>query len=183
MRYIKRFNENIDEVEIEKKGYDFCNSEYIPEDKSIIGAYYITRQSEKSIEVLNLQEKYSNTGVYMDNSTPFTIGGIGRITLPTSQITIIGPVELKDGFFYIKMPYWLYKKNPEMVIYRKEMKKRFDGGKTIEPLISSVTKEFRTDYLTKMLSPDVEDYLTSSHIDSLFQNNFINFKRSAKRLL
>ena len=183
MKYIKRFDENIDEFESEKKGYDFYNSEYIPEDKSIIGAYYITKQSEKSIEVLNLQEKYSTTGVYMDNSTPYTIGGIARVILPISQITIISPVESREGFFYIKIPYWLYKKTPEMVIYRRGIKKRFDGGKTIEPLISSVTKEYKKDYLTKMLLPDVEGYLLSSNDDNLFTVNFTNFKRSAKRLL
>lgn len=180
MKYIKRFIESIEEPEEEKKGYDFYNSEYIMEDKSIIGAYFITKRSDKSIEILNLQEKISRTGLYMDGADPYTITTVGRVSLPTSQITIIGPVEDREGFFYIKMPYWIYKKSPELVIYRSDKKKRFDGGKTIEPLISSVTKEYKVDFLTKMLSDDVEKYLLSSDKDELFKSQFSNFKRSAK---
>ncbi len=179
MRYLKRFVESIEEVESEKKGYDFYNSEFIPEDKTIIGAYYITKESDKSIEVLNLQEKASSTGLYMDGANPYIITTIGRVTLPTSQISIIGPVEDREGFFYIKMPYWLYKKSPELVIYRYAKKKRFDGGRTIENLIKG-PKEYKKDYLTKMLSDDIEKYLTSSDKDELFKNQFTNFKRSAK---
>ena len=47
----------------------------------------------------------------MDNSDPYTIQ-IHRTKLPKSQIERLGPVEGKEGFEFIMMPYWLYKKMP-----------------------------------------------------------------------
>lgn len=78
------------------------------------------------------------------------------------------------------MPYWLFKKDDGLSISRYDKPKRFDGAKTIENLIGKSTKEYRNDYLTKMLDPDVEKYLKSSDKDKLFDTNFTNFKRSAK---
>lgn len=90
---------------------DFYKTVFNPEDKSLIGAYMITGESDKMVDILNIKEFQSDKGVYMDNSDPYTIQ-IHRTKLPKSQIERLGPVEGKEGFEFIKMPYWLYKKMP-----------------------------------------------------------------------
>lgn len=90
---------------------DFYKTVFNPEDKSLIGAYMITGESDKMVDILNIKEFKSDKGVYMDNSDPYTIQ-IYRTKLPKSQIERLGPVEGKEGFEFIKMPYWLYKKMP-----------------------------------------------------------------------
>jgi len=90
---------------------DFYKTVFNPEDKSLIGAYMITGESDKMVDILNIKEFKSDKGVYMDNSDPYTIQ-IHRTKLPKSQIERLGPVEGKEGFEFIKMPYWLYKKIP-----------------------------------------------------------------------
>lgn len=179
MKYLKRFDENENNEGLDKKEYNFFKTEFIAEEKAIVGAYYIVKKGEKSIEVLNLKESPNHNATYMDNSTPYTIKSVNKCILPLSQITIIGPVDDREGFFFIKIPYWLFKKDDGLSIYRYDKKKRFDGGRTIEGLISNVTKEYKKEYLTKMLDPNVEKYLKASNKDELFDNSFKNFIRSA----
>lgn len=54
MKYLKRFNEN--------KSIDFYLSNYEESDKSIVGAYMIIEESEKTITILNIQEKEDKRG-------------------------------------------------------------------------------------------------------------------------
>lgn len=90
---------------------DFYKTVFNPEDKSLIGAYMITGETDKMVDILNIKEFKSDKGVYMDGAEPYTIK-IYRTKLPKSQIEILGPVEGKEGFEFIKMPYWLFKKMP-----------------------------------------------------------------------
>lgn len=179
MKYLKRFNEN-EETNIDKKQFDFYKTEFISEEKAIVGAYFIIKESEKSIEVLNLKERPNHGATYMDGATPYTIGSVERCILPTSQIKIMEPVEDREGFFYIKIPYWLFKKNDGLSISRYNKMKRFDGGRTIEMLLRGSTPEYRKSYLSDMISEDVEKYLRASNKDKLFDSSYTSFKRSAK---
>lgn len=90
---------------------DFYKTVFNPEDKSLIGAYMITGETDKMVDILNIKEFKSDKGIYMDGAEPYTIK-IYRTKLPKSQIEILGPVEGKEGFEFIKMPYWLFKKMP-----------------------------------------------------------------------
>jgi hypothetical protein len=88
---------------------DFYKTVYNPEDKSLIGAYMITGETDKMIDILNIKEFKSDKGMYIDGADPYTIQ-INTVKLPKSQVEILGPVEGKEGFDYIKIPYWLFKK-------------------------------------------------------------------------
>lgn len=108
-------NEGLNEQEEESteetpdSSRDFYKTVYNPEDKSLIGAYMITGETDKMIDILNIKEFKSDKGMYMDGSDPYTIQ-INKVKLPKSQVEILGPVEGKEGFDYIKIPYWLFKK-------------------------------------------------------------------------
>jgi len=105
---------------------DFNKSEYLEDEKALIGAYFITKDNEKSIEVMNIKEFASQTAVAMDGSTPYSVS-FHKAILPKSQIEIISDVEGKEGFFYIKIPYWLYQtKKDDLSIKRVSAKKILD---------------------------------------------------------
>jgi hypothetical protein len=97
--------------------FDFYKATYLSDEKAIIAAYFITKENEKSIEILNIKEFASNTATFMDNAVPYSVT-FHKGTLPTSQIAILEEVPEKEGFFYVKVPYWLYKENPELNIKR-----------------------------------------------------------------
>lgn len=185
MKHIRRFNEsdevsNLDENVID---FDFLKAQFIPKDKTIVGAYFITKRNEKSIEVLNLREQPNHLATYMDNATPYTIKMPSRCILPTSQIKILKEVEGREGFFFIQIPYWLYKKDEGLVINRYAKKKRFDPGRTFEDLKRGSTDEYKKEYLTKMLDKNVDSYLRASDDDSEIDLQLRNFKRVAEHLL
>ena len=103
---------------------DFNKLVYIPEEKAMVGAYMITGDNGKMIEVLNIKEFLDNSGLFMDGAESYNIY-IYFSKLPKSQIEILGPVEGKEGFVFIKIPYWLYKKmSKELSIKRSLVKKR-----------------------------------------------------------
>jgi hypothetical protein len=91
---------------------DFNKSIFIPVENVIIAPYMITKDNESSIEVLNIKEYASQSASFWDEATPYTVT-FHRLTLPKSQITILNDVEGKEGFKYIRIPYWLYKKNSD----------------------------------------------------------------------
>lgn len=104
---------------------DFYKTTYIPEDKSIIGAYFIADKNDKTIKLLNVKENIKEGSVFFDNTYIYRIIP-EYITLPASQVQILSEVEYRNGFFYIKIPYWLYKKNMiELEIKRKPVRKRY----------------------------------------------------------
>jgi len=97
--------------------FDFNKATYLADERAIIAAYFITKQNEKSIEILNIKEFAADTATFIDNARPYSVT-FHKGTLPTSQIAILGEVPEKEGFFYVKVPYWLYKENPELNIKR-----------------------------------------------------------------
>jgi len=103
MKYLKTF-ENLTTER------DFDKVIYSPEDKSIIGAYMIT-SGGSSIGILNIKERMLN-GIFMDNRFSYDIS-IHRVNLDRSKIEILEDVPGKQGFSYIKIPYYLYKLNKD----------------------------------------------------------------------
>lgn len=151
--------------------YDFNKGTYLSDEKAIIAAYFITLQNDENIEILNIKEYGSNSGVFFDNATPYSVT-FHKGTLPTSKIEILGEVPEKEGFFYVKVPYWLYKENPDLNIKRiigdfhhmKRLDLRDSGLKNKELMIN-------------FKNPDVIKYFASSNKDERTQQQVINYSR------
>ena len=149
---------------------DFYKTVFNPEDKSLIGAYMITGETDKMVDVLNIKEYKSDKGIYMDGADPYTIQ-IHRTKLPKSQIEILGPVEGKEGFEFIKIPYWLYKKmSKELSIKRYTGKKR----------LSIARSQVYGDYLKLINDPNVEKYFRIIDTDESSLQRFKSYQRHYK---
>jgi hypothetical protein len=155
-------NENINEQEEEKSNEDstitpdFYKNVYNPEDKSIVGAYTIYDETDKMVELLNVKEILTNKGFYMDGADPYNIK-IHKIKLPKSQIDILGPVEGKEVFQYIKIPYWLFKKQSDDLTVKRY------------PKLKRITfNQFQykdNNFLKSMSDPKIIDHLVASNPD------------------
>ena len=143
---------------------------YLPEEKAMIGAYMITGDSGKMIDVLNIHEQLDNAGLFMDGAESYNIH-IFFSKLPKSQIEILGPVEGKEGFEFIKIPYWLYKKNVEgLSIKRSLVKKR----------LSIARSQVYGDYLKLINDPNVEKYFFEVDKDESSRQRFKSYQRHYK---
>ena len=71
--------------------YNFNKTVYFPENKVIVGAYMITGEDEKNIEVLNLKE-IADEKIYMDNAISYSIT-VNKVNLPKSQVKVVGEVD------------------------------------------------------------------------------------------
>jgi hypothetical protein len=131
--------------------YDFYKTTYKPEDKTIVGAYMITGEDEKTIDVLNIKETHPENKFYMDGAKVYYLN-VKKIRLPKSQIEILSNVEDKEGFNFIKIPYWLYKKLEfDLGVERLEGKKRLD-------ITAKQSKD--KNFLEQISNPNVERYLS-----------------------
>ena len=137
---------------------DFYKTVFNPEDKSLIGAYMITGETDKMVDVLNIKEYKSDKGIYMDGADPYTIQ-IHRTKLPKSQIEILSPVEGKEGFEFIKMPYWLYKKMPtELGVKRLTNKRK----------INFTYEQYRSnEFLKDLNDPNVQKQISVLNTDDI----------------
>jgi hypothetical protein len=91
----------------------FYKSKFNPDDKSFTAAYKIIDDtSEKFVEVMNIQEIEDLRKMFVSKKKAYTIR-IFKFKLPKSQITISDENTGFEGFKFIKIPYWLVKKNPE----------------------------------------------------------------------
>ena len=149
---------------------DFNKLVYLPEEKAMVGAYMITGDSGKMVEVLNIKEFLDNSGLFMDGAESYNIY-IYFSKLPKSQIDILGPVEGKEGFVFIKIPYWLYKKNVEgLSIKRSLVKKR----------LSISRSQVYGDYLKLINNPNVEKYFFEVDKDEDSRQRFKSYQRHYK---
>ena len=149
---------------------DFNKLVYLPEEKVMIGAYMVTGNNGKMIEVLNIKEVLDNSGLFMDGAESYNIY-IFFSKLPKSQIEMFGPVEGKEGFEFIKIPYWLYKKNVEgLSIRRSLVKKR----------LSISRSQVYGDYLKQINDPNVEKYFFTVDKDDSSRQRFKSYQRHYK---
>jgi hypothetical protein len=143
---------------------------YLPEERAMIGPYMVTGDNGKMIEVLNIKEFLDNSGLFMDGAESYNIY-IYFSKLPKSQIEILGPVEGKEGFEFIKIPYWLYKKNVEgLSIRRSLVKKR----------LSISRSQVYGDYLKQINDPNVEKYFFTVDKDDASRQRFKSYQRHYK---
>ena len=160
----------IEQEEIVDTTPNFNKLVYLPEEKAMIGAYMIVGDSGKMIDVLNIHEILDNSGLFMDGAESYNIS-IFFSKLPKSQIEMLGPVEGKEGFEFIKIPYWLYKKmSKELSI------KRYTGKKRL-----SITRgQTNSDFLKIINNPDVERYFNIIDMDDISQQRFKSYQRHYK---
>lgn len=150
---------------------DFNKSVYNPDDKSIIAAYMITNDLPNMIEVLNIQENLDNSGLFMDGAESYNID-IHFSKLPKSQIEILGDVPGKEGFVFIKIPYWLYKKNPKDLSIRRYTKLK---------RLSISRPQVNKDFLKLLNDPNVERYFNVIDTDDVSQQRFRMYKQQYPR--
>ena len=149
---------------------DFNKLVYLPDEKAMIGAYMITKDLPNMVEVLNIKEVLDNSGLFMDGAESYNIY-IFFSKLPKSQIEMLGPVEGKEGFEFIKIPYWLYKKNVEgLSIRRSLVKKR----------LSISRSQVYGDYLKQINDPNVEKYFFTVDKDDSSRQRFKSYQRHYK---
>jgi hypothetical protein len=161
MKYLKRFNES------ESTDYDFYMSIYDPLDKFVVGAYMIIEETEKTITVLNLQEKEDTRGIFFDGKVPYTFLPY-KIILPKSQIQILEPVDNVEGFNWIKIPYWLVKNNPGLKIMRVKGQKRLSNNSIFN---KPLKPEMIDDNVRKYLSFTDKDHRSIINLDSIIKRS------------
>jgi hypothetical protein len=149
--------------------YDFNKTTYVPDDKSIVGAYMITGEDNNSIQILNIKEMVRENSIFMDNAQPYNLN-VQQFNLPKSQVTVLGEVEGMEGFNYIKIPYFLYKKMiDQLEIVRLKGKKR---AKVSYPQ----SRDNR--FLKKLNNPNVIKYISITNPD---KSGIDNLLYAAKR--
>jgi hypothetical protein len=157
---IKRFNESLSD-------FDFYKSTYLEDEKSIVAAYYISEMNDNSITIINLQENEMEDRISMLGHRIYWLNP-ATIKIPLSQIQILSDVVGKKNYKFIKMPYWLYKRNKGFEI------KRLKGDKIMSFIKSQINKEF----LNKLNDVNVKDCfkITSSSRSEL--ESYIRIKDS-----
>jgi hypothetical protein len=149
--------------------YDFNKVTYIPEDKSIVGAYMITGEDGDSIQIMNIKEMARENRIFMDNAQEYNLN-IQKFNLPKSQVEVLGDVEDMEGFNYIKIPYWLYKKMiDQLEVIRIKGKKRSDV---------TYAQSRNNSFLKKLNDPDVIKYISITNPD---KSGIANLLYAAKR--
>lgn len=144
--------------------YDFNKTTYIPEDKSIVGAYMITAEDDNSIQILNIKEVIRENSIFMDNAQPYYLN-VQEFNLPKSQVTVLDEVKDMAGFNYVKIPYFLYKKMiDQLEIVRLKGKKR---AKVSYPQ----SRDNR--FLKKLNNPDVIRYISITNPDKSGMDNLL----------
>jgi len=151
--------------------FDFDKATYLSDERAIIAAYFITKENEKSIEILNIKEFAADTATFMDNARPYSVT-FHKGTLPTSQIEILGEVPEREGFFYVKVPYWLYKENPNLNI--KRIKGDFHHMKRLDLRDISLRN---SELMSNFKDPNVIKYFAASDKDARTQQQVINYGR------
>ena len=170
---IKRSIPEQDE-ESTKPTYDlsYYKSLYLPEEKSFIGSYIVSDDSQSNtIEVINIIENEFESRMFVDGARPFNIE-IHKIKLPKSQVEIIGDVEGYEPFKYVKLPYWLYKKNKDVLKIQKiNGKKRFAPNKSND----------RPEFIQKLQDKHIEDYFNMEAHDKAGRKNFESLKNKKNK--
>lgn len=144
--------------------YDFYKTVYDPKDKTITGAYMITGEDGNNIQVMNIKEMVRENSIFMDNAQPYYLN-VQEFKLPKSQVEVLGKDEDMDGFNYIKIPYFLYKKMiSQLEIVRLKGKKR---AKVSYP------QSRDNQFLKKLNNPDVIKYISITNPDKSGMDNLL----------
>jgi hypothetical protein len=124
----------------------------------------ITGEDDNSIQILNIKEMARENSIFMDNAQPYYLN-VQEFNLPKSQITVLDEVKDMEGFNYIKIPYFLYKKMiDQLEIIRLKGKKR---AKVSYPQ----SRDNR--FLKKLNNPDVIKYISITNPDKSGMDNLL----------
>jgi len=104
-------------------------TDYNPDTKTIDVAYYLLGDKPNTFQIINIQESEKKNAIWADGSTDYFMK-IQTESLPKKYVELVGPVEGVDGYHIFRIPYWMYKKDPNLQIKRLNVpKKRFSKPK------------------------------------------------------
>ena len=136
--------------------FDFNNSIYLSETKSVVAPYMIVGEDDKTISVLNIKEIMRD--IFRDDAYGYDIT-IHKVKLPKSQIEVLSDVENKEGFKYIKIPYWLFKNNfADLEI--KRINGGWDGTGYKKRLDIPVKKLLNPKFISNFKDENVVNYIS-----------------------
>jgi hypothetical protein len=128
---------------------EFVSKIYNPEDKTIKAWYYLKNQTQSQVTLLNVQEKKNEDRVWASGAIDYKLY-VKEVRLPKSQIEILEGNDDKEGYFLFKIPYWLFKKNDDLDIFRVSGQKKF----SMLPNDVLYSKFSDIDYLKAMTGAD-----------------------------
>jgi hypothetical protein len=124
----------------------------------------ITGEDENNIQILNIKEMARENRFFMDNAQDYSLN-IQKFNLPKSQVEVLGKDEEMEGFNYIKIPYWLYKKMiDQLEVIRIKGKKRSDV---------TYAQSRNNNFLKKLNDPDVIKYISITNPDKSGMDNLL----------
>lgn len=121
---------------------DFYKKVYNPEDKTIVGWYYVKSETSTQIVLLNVQEKEKSGRDWANGAVDYSLR-IKEVKLPKSQIKVLSHDESRKGYFLIKIPYWLFKKNEDLEVIRISVFKKFSIKHDDSAIDNFNIKEYR----------------------------------------
>lgn len=140
---------------------DFYKKVYNPEDKTIDAWYYVKSETSTQVVILNIHEKEKSGSEWANGALDYFLR-VKEIKLPKSQIKVLSHDENRPGYFLMRIPYWLFKKNEDLEILRIPVSKKF-SIKHDDPMIDNFSiKEYRE--ALKGCGTDM------NHIDIVFNN-------------
>jgi len=140
----------------------FYKMVYHPEDKTMEGWYYLESETDKSVSVLNVQEKESSGPGWASGAVDYRLV-VNKVTLPKSQIKLLEKHSTKENYFLFRIPYWLYKNNEGLEIKRIPLQKKFTM-RDKDPLIEFLGIE---SYRKALMGLETD----MNHIDRIIKNN------------
>ena len=109
---------------------------YNPDDKTVIASYFVMDETPNSYVVVNPQE-YKSFNEWVDGAQDYSIK-FDIVDLPKSRVEIIDSIKDFPQFKIFKIPYWLYKKEPKLLV------RRFEGNKRMSyPKDPNILKDIR----------------------------------------
>ena len=156
-----------DDIDVE---LNFDEAIYLGGEKAIIAAYFIAGEDDNYLDVINVKELASQTATFAD-ATPYSVT-IHYTKIPKNKIEILDTVDGKEGFSFIKLPYWLYKENPDLTIKRCKLPR-----KRLNLRDASLGNE---ELMSKFKDPNVEKYFRGSNPDERTLQLINIYKKGAK---
>jgi hypothetical protein len=151
--------------------YDFNKSEYDADSKTIVAAYMVGEETPKQLEVFNIRQYPDNDSFFMSGHKPYSMS-LHRTMLPLSQIEIIGDVPGKEGFKFIRIPYWLFKKKDEDLRVQ-----RLDGVR----MLYLKGRDRSSEAMEKLFDPMFEKYFEQIVYDEHDQQKYDSFKSNYQK--
>ena len=176
MKYVHgvRVDEQEEEVmsgDTDDSQFDFFKGEYEPETKTYVGSYLVGEETPKQLEVYNIIERPDKDAYFMSGHQPYSIS-LRKAMLPISQIEVLGDVPGKEGFKFIRMPYWFFKKNQnDLRISRLDEKK----------MLYIMGYDRKDENMLRLFDPMFEKYIESIVYDEDDQKKYDIAKDNYKR--